>query len=156
MADLLPNAEVVVTEWVRGLSDITDNVGTKLPAKSGETYPWADSGFIRVANIFENINYYTGVREAIATLEVYWWTPNVVTPPYPKANNLAEQIVRATMPPFDKVHKGRVALPSRYYPVNILEATTSNGPRRDPRDEYDNRAVYLLDIRVVWVAVSNP
>ncbi len=149
MADLYPNAEVVVTEWVRGLDDVTDNVGTKLP----DTDTWSTDGFIRVAGIFENINYYTGVREAIATLEVYWWTPNMSTPPYPKANNLAEQVVAATMPPFHKVHKGRVTLPSRYYDVNILEATVANGPRRDPRPEYANRAVYLVDLRLVWVAL---
>jgi len=155
MADLLPNAEIVVVSYLKALNVAGDAVSTDLPGpdKNGN-YPWQDTGFIRVGSIFEDINYYTTRREAVATLECFAYTPNAAKPPYPRANLLAEKVVNATLPNqyFNPV-RGAIELPSRYYPVSILEATITTGPRRDLRIIQDTRAVYMLDLRILWVAL---
>lgn len=155
MADLLPNAEVVVVSYLKAINVAGNNVATDLPAPDGQgNYPWQETGFIRVGSIFEDINYYTGRREAVATLECYGYTPNSNKPPFPRANALAEKVVNATLPnQHFNVLKGKLELPSRYYPVSILEATISTGPRRDVRLVNDQRAVYLVDFRLLWVAL---
>lgn len=155
-ADLLPNAEVVLVSYLKAINVVGNNVATDLPGPDtqGGNYPWQDTGFIRVGSIFENINYYTGRREAIATLECYAYTPNSNKPPYPRANLLAEKVVNSTLPnQHFNVLKGKLELPSRYYPVSILEATIANGPRKDIRLVQDNRALYLVDFRLLWVAL---
>lgn len=155
MADLLPNTETVVVSYLKAIDVIGNNVATDLPGPDGfGNYPWQNEGFIRVGSIFEDINIYTTVREAVTTLECFAFTPNASKPPYPKANLIAEKVVNATLPnQYSNVLKGKLELPSRYYPVSILEATIAVGPRRDFRLVNDNRAVYMVDLRIVWVAL---
>lgn len=155
MADLLPNSEVVVVSYLKALNIIGDAVSTDLPGpdKVGN-YSWQDTGFIRVGSIFEDINYYTTRRETVATLECFAYTPQSNKPPYPKANLIAEKIVNATLPnQYYQPLKGKLELPSRYFPVSILEATVATGPRRDIRLANDNRAIYMVDLRIIWVAL---
>jgi hypothetical protein len=155
MADLLPNAETVVVSYLKAIDVIGNNVATDLPGPdTNGNYPWQDTGFIRVGAVFEDINFYTTVRETVATIECFAFTPNASKPPYPKANLIAEKVVNSTLPnQHFNVLKGKLELPSRYYPVSILEATIATGPRRDFRLVNDNRAIYMVDLRLVWVAL---
>lgn len=155
MADLLPNAEIVVVNYLKALNVVGNAVATDLPGPDGDgNYSWQATGFIRVGSIFENINYNTGRREAVATLECFAYTPNSNKPPFLMANTIAEKIVNSTIPnQHFNVLRGKLELPSRYYPVSILEATITNGPRRDVRLVNSNRAVYLVDLRLLWVAL---
>jgi len=157
MADLLPNAETVVVSYLKAINVIGNNVATDLPGPDGSgNYAWQDTGFIRVGSIFEDINYYTTRREAVATLECIAFTPNASKPPYPKANLIAEKVVNSTLPnQHFNVLKGKLELPSRYYPASVLEATIAVGPRRDFRLVQDNRAIYMVDLRIIWVALPN-
>lgn len=157
MADLLPNAEIVIVSYLKALNVNGNNVATDLPGPDvNGSYPWQDTGFVRVGSVFEDINYYTTMREAVATIECFAYTKDANRPPYARANLLAEKIVQSTLPnQHYNVLKGKLELPSRYYPVSILDATIATGPRRDVRLVQDNRAVYMVDLRIVWVALPN-
>lgn len=157
MADLLPNTEIVVVSYLKALNVNGNAVATELPGPDGNgNYSWEATGFIRVGSVFETLNNYTSVREAVVTLECYAYTPNSNKPPYLRANTLAEKVVQTTLPNQNyNVIKGKLELPSRYFPVSILEATIANAPRRDVRLVQDQRAVYLVDLRLVWVALPN-
>lgn len=155
MADLVPNTEIVAVSYLKALNIVGNAVATDLPGPdSNGNYSWASTGFIRVGGIFENINYYTTRREAIITLECYAYSSNANRPPYLVANTIAEKVVQSTLPnQHYNVLKGKLELLPRYYPVSILEVTIANGPRRDVRLVNDNRAVYLVDLRLIWVAL---
>lgn len=144
-----PN-DLVAVAWISTITGLTaDVVATQLP--SDETQ-WAAHGAVVVpTDVGGTPMANLPVRRPVLQVECWATVPNSDKLPWWKANQLAEQIIRAT---YDRQTFGRAltiaAGPVAYPGASVRGAWAQTEPRKIWSDAGDY-AGYTFDLRLDWV-----
>lgn len=151
------NSELAAIAWLKTVPGLPVNqIGTTLPQ---DNTTWAASGFVQpiVVGKGSSSRYY-GYRAPVIVVHCWAVNPNKQTPPWWKANNLAELIYAHLL----KEGNGgeNIALPvSGYRNIRILQAWCVEEPKRIPWGfpsgqgsfvDPGNAAHYTLSFQFAW------
>jgi hypothetical protein len=150
---LLATTELVAVAWLGGVEGLSDSmVGTSLPSDVGE---WAETGYIVVTPAGGDGGLDVPLRTPVVTCHAWAVTPDSAKPPTRWAAQLAERIVRATLP-LDREGLraiGRpLTLPDGYPGARVLSAQTF-GPRPAYGDA-GGYAHFVVDLQLNWVELG--
>lgn len=146
---LHPTSDLVAVAWLKALAGLTDGqVSTTLPQ---DTTTWATAGFVTAATVGGTPDMYVPMARPAVSLDCWAVSPNSGSPPWGKANQLAE-IVRAAVYNLAEVTPLLVSLPATYNDARVLSAYLLSEPRR-VHDDDASYARYTCDLQLHWVEV---
>lgn len=144
------SSELVVVAWLATIPGITSAmVGTLLPT---ETAGWQETGFVQVGPEFGGTpDRYVPIRSPVMAVDTWGVNPNVMTPNWEVASDLAELVVDACY----RNHNLNVPLVLRtgYRQARLTGAWPVTEPRR-VRDDPTNYGRFNLDIELGWIEIS--
>lgn len=149
------NSELLVQQWLKSLSMDVSGVSTALP---GDYNAWGAKPFVVVESVLApNYDANTTQRQPVIGLGIYAVKLEgggiSSKPPYAKAAEAAEAIVRATEAYAFDIDADEVplTLPSGYEAGYIQQVNTVNLPRRRPGDQ-GSYAIFDMTIQIFWTA----
>lgn len=148
MAKRAPS-ELVAAAWIATIPGITtDIVATTLPT---EITTWADTGFITVGPEFGgNPMTYVPMRRPVMQIDTWGVNPNVMTPNWGQASDLAELIMAAC---YDNLSLNLpLNVRTGYNQARVAGAMPVTEPRRIRNDDA-NYGRYQLDVELHWIEI---
>lgn len=143
-----PTSDLVIVTWLKGISELGNRVSTELPTTDASS--WAASGYTQVTTVggAPSIDY--ALANPVATLDFWAYAPNSGRPPWNLANQVAEQVRRATLdhPAVPRL----LTLPAAYDNARVITAYPVIEPRRIRGDDA-GYARFTMDVQFSWVAV---
>lgn len=151
---LRANTDLVAVAWLGGVSGLTPNmVGAQLPA---DATTWAATGFVTVRTSGGRPALDVPMRGPVVTVDTWAVKPTSSKPPWNKANQLAELIVRACEPLSEQERiamKRTLTLPTGYPAARVESAYVVTEPRRSYGDIGDY-ASFTVDLQLHWADLS--
>jgi len=151
---LRANTDLVAVAWLGGVAGLTAAmVGAQLPA---DATTWITSGFVTVRTSGGRPVLDNALRGPVVTVDTWACKPTSSKPPWNRANELAELVVRACYPRTDAERTNLcrlLTLPGSYPAVRVLSAYPVTEPRRSYGDIGDY-ASYTFDLQLNWVDQS--
>lgn len=145
---LRPTSELVAVAWLKGVPYLGNLVATDLPT---DATSWAASGFTQVGPVVGGI---PAIEYALAnpviTMDFWANAPGSGTPPWGKANQLAEQ-ARMGLLEHGSVPR-LLVLPAAYNNARCITAYPVTEPRK-VRADPAGYARYTMDAVFSWVEV---
>lgn len=140
--------ELVTTAWL--ISVVGDRVATTLPKPGADgALSWADGGFITHVVVGGASNMYVPLRTPVMGLSCWAANPGSQKPPWNKASNLAETVVKACLD-HDNVPRTTLALPASYPSVQVKSAYTVGDPRRINDDSSSYARYDIPGLVLAW------
>lgn len=148
MAKRAPS-ELVVVAWIATIPGITtDIVATTLPT---DNTSWSDTGFITVGPEFGgNPMVHVPMRRPVMQIDTWGVNPNVMTPNWAQASDLAELIVGACEDNLSL--NAPLDVRTDYNQARVTGAFPVTEPRRVRNDDA-NYARFQLDVEVHWIEI---
>lgn len=147
---LIPNNELVARAWaIAAVPTLAGKVATLLPDQ-----PWTDNEFVQIMQVGGGPDAYNMQGQPVVSFNCYAVKPNSKSPPWGQANNLANQLWRATY-----VHRFapdpvvELVMPDGYGRALMQSVIAMSEPKRVPSDP-SQYAVYNVDIQMFWVPAS--
>jgi len=97
-----------------------------------------------------SVNGTVPVRQPVMSIDTYSYNRGGVRPPWGRANNIAEIIVRASYSTEWGAAMGPVTLPSGHGAARVNAASVRTEPERRPADEA-GYAHYGFELEISWV-----
>lgn len=140
---LRATTDLVAVAWIAGVSGIS--VSTTLPK---DTATWSANGFVVVSTVGGGPHPYMPVRNPVVQIDCWAVNPNTASPPWGKANNLAEEIQNA----FYQVGNipRTLTLNAGFPTARVLSAWTITEPRRVYEDDA-SYARYTMSAQFTWI-----
>ncbi len=163
MAPKHANSEQVALAWLRAQPDLAGvPMGTTLPQ---DTSTWAATGFIQIAIAGRgHSSNEMGYRSPVLTAHCWATNPNKQTPPWGKANDLAEIIWHACVDDHNGLENLSTAITAAPK-VRVLQVWGVYEPKRhrwgfptlDTGAVIDpgNSAHYVTDFEIAWCELPN-
>lgn len=147
-----PTTELVIKHYLKTLDGLpTDSIATNLPRRSSDSnFTWAASGFILIGDVSGGPQVYVPIREPVIPVQCMAVNPDKATPPWGKANQLAEEIVTAT---YTDDLPALIQLPTGYNNARLHSLVCVREPFRVPGD-HGAFAIYGLDLQAYWTPVE--
>ena len=144
---LRPNSEQVAIAWLSTIPGGTaDVVATTLPAPA----QWIKNGAVILRVIGGSPAVYLPVASPVLQIDCYANKTGSGSPPWPKANLLAEQIRAACLDRHGMSRPLALSTGGVAYPLAVVEnASMLTEPRRGYADKADY-ALYSFDLHLTW------
>lgn len=148
----LATSEVVAIAWLKGVPGlVAENVGMTLPE---DVDTWRDSGFVQfVAIVGGSPHMYVPQREPVVQVDLWAVNPDSFQPPWGKARELAERIIRDTWDTAGHPGAGSrdvsALMPADYEGAYVQSVWCPTEPRRIPGDG-GSYAHLTMDVHMVW------
>lgn len=149
---LRATTDLVAVAWISDLFD-TPMVATNLPKRGADgTISWASTGFVVVTTVGGSPHPYMPVRNPVVQIDCWAANPDSGSPPWGKANNLAEEIQNGFYQVGDIPRD--LVLNAGFPGARVLSAWTVTEPRRVYDDEA-SYARYTMTAQFTWIELPS-
>ena len=142
----LPSSELVAQAWIASLPGFSGKVATTLPAVD----TWRTTGFTTVQPAGGSPSVDVPTRWSLIQVDTYWATTESGKPPWGKASDLAEQIIRAC---WDDNQQINVTVRAGYNIARLYSVWAVSDPIK-LWDDAASWARWRFDLRMTWATLA--